>query len=853
VITVTVSDGELSASEAFTLTVSPVNDAPEIGDIANQTIGEGTATGPLGFTVSDLETSAGDLSLSGQSSNTALVTGTGIVFGGSGVNRTIKVTPVANQHGTATITVIVSDGVLETSESFLLSVSAGSAAVSVAITSPMNGAVFPEGATIEVSGFVSDPSQVLRVEMFVDALEIAEDNSSPFSFVWSDTTLGLHAIGLRAVLKDNRTVDSTTVRVTVGPTDVTEVLEPSITPDGGTHTGMAEVSLSTDTDGALIFFTTDGSEPTAASNLYVAELVIEKSITLKARAFLEGSDPSPISVADFVIEPGFVTRSIEALALSSVSASEVQTPDLRVTLSLFPPDSDASYDLIEYLPTAWTAMNVSGNGVWNPESRRIEWGSLKGPLVLTYDLSGTNDPRSAQRVLDGLGGHVEYANQSIPIVSYPLVSVLENLSSRSRAGTGAEILIPGFVIAGSEDKTFLIRAVGPGLEQFKVMDFLEDPVMVLVDGQGGEIDSNDDWSDGADPLLVESITARSGAFPLDPGSKDGALVLTLGQGTYTVKVSGKNDSVGVALVEVYDAGIDPGSDIRLMNVSNRGVVGTGVSVMIPGFVVEGDMDKTVLIRAIGPGLAQFGVSSYLGDPRLEVFKSGEIEPIAGATNNDWGDAANSELVAAVSNMIGAFPIEEGSADAVLLVRLEPGAYTIKASGVGETTGVALVEVYLIKDDIVEAPDVIPPVDFPTIDFEVTIDLGSFTVAATSENQRGGNNEGLIELFDGDPNTKWLAWEDEAPVLEFTFDLPFSFSGLRLTSGNDAPARDPVEIRLVDINSGSEQTVSPDWSHRRQAIEVILPSPVSGVSRLRVYMVNGGDPMTQLSEWEFLSE
>jgi hypothetical protein len=102
-------------------------------------------------------------------------------------------------------------------------------------------------------------------------------------------------------------------------------------------------------------------------------------------------------------------------------------------------------------------------------------------------------------------------------------------------------------------------------------------------------------------------------------------------------------------------------------------------------------------------------------------------------------------------------------------------------------------------------------------------------------------------------TRLIDWREATPVLEFTFDEPFAFSGLRLTSGNDVPARDPVELRLVDIDSGFGHTVSPYWSNRRQAIEMILPSPVSGVSRLRVYMVNGGDLMTQLSEWEFLSE
>ena len=85
---------------------------------------EDTATAPIAFTMGDAETAAGSLTVCGTSSNTTLVPNANIVFGGSGANRTVTVTPAANQAGTATITVTVSDGTLTTVDTFLLTVTA---------------------------------------------------------------------------------------------------------------------------------------------------------------------------------------------------------------------------------------------------------------------------------------------------------------------------------------------------------------------------------------------------------------------------------------------------------------------------------------------------------------------------------------------------------------------------------------------------------------------------------------------------------------------------------------------------------------------------------------------------------
>jgi len=122
-ITVTVSDGQLSAARTFTLTVSPVNDPPTLGALANRTLAEDTSTGPIAFTVGDVDNDPATLLVSAAASNPALVPAAGLVLGGSGPNRTLTVTPAAHQSGSATITVTVSDGQLSAARTFTLTVS----------------------------------------------------------------------------------------------------------------------------------------------------------------------------------------------------------------------------------------------------------------------------------------------------------------------------------------------------------------------------------------------------------------------------------------------------------------------------------------------------------------------------------------------------------------------------------------------------------------------------------------------------------------------------------------------------------------------------------------------------------
>ena len=112
--------------------------------------------------------------------------------------------------------------------------------------------------------------------------------------------------------------------------------------------------------------------------------------------------------------------------------------------------------------------------------------------------------------------------------------------------------------------------------------------------------------------------------------------------------------------------------------------------MIAGFVIKGETPVTILVRGIGPGLSQFGVTGVLGNPKLTLFRDSTVVAI----NDNWADVGAAAL-ASTANAVGAFALPTNSLDAALLATLEPGAYTAQVSGVdpAAATGIALVEIY----------------------------------------------------------------------------------------------------------------------------------------------------------------
>ncbi len=326
--------------------------------------------------------------------------------------------------------------------------------------------------------------------------------------------------------------------------------------------------------------------------------------------------------------------------------------------------------------------------------------AIPGANSATYTITSASpgDAGTYQVIVTGGTGAVASSNAVVTVISTADVGRLMNLSVRTNAGTGASTLIVGIVVGGNGTtgtKATLIRAVGPRLGDYGVSGFLADPRMEFIDQGGAVLATNDDWAGDAQ---VTAVGAAVGAFPLgSASSKDAALYNpAVAKAPYSVKILGAGGSTGIALAEIYDA--TPGASVtattpRLINVSARTEAGTGSATLIAGFVVGGSTARTVLIRGVGPRLADYGVTGTLADPQLELYRSVNGVSVLVATNDDWGQTSSAAAVANTASQVGAFALTSGSKDAVLLLTLPPGVYSAQVSGVNGTTGVALAEVY----------------------------------------------------------------------------------------------------------------------------------------------------------------
>jgi hypothetical protein len=266
----------------------------------------------------------------------------------------------------------------------------------------------------------------------------------------------------------------------------------------------------------------------------------------------------------------------------------------------------------------------------------------------------------------------------------PATARLVNLATRALVGGAAGTPIAGFAIEGAGPKRVLVRAAGPALGAFGIAGALVDPSVAVVAASGGTVAANDNWQT-ADGAAMGAL----GAFAFPPGSRDAALVAALVPGTYTTPVGAAGGS-GLALLEIYD-GEPANRAAALVNASTRAFVGSGDGVLIPGFAIAGTGGVRLLIRAVGPGLAEFGVTGALADPELTLFSGSQ----AIAVNDNWGTAATAGEVLAAARQAGAFALASGSRDAALLVSLRAGAYTARVGGVAGATGTALVEIYVV--------------------------------------------------------------------------------------------------------------------------------------------------------------
>lgn len=162
------------------------------------------------------------------------------------------------------------------------------------------------------------------------------------------------------------------------------------------------------------------------------------------------------------------------------------------------------------------------------------------------------------------------------------------------------------------------------------------------------------------------------------------MIAMLQPNAYTAVLTGKNNGTGVGLVEVYDIGQT--ANAQMANISTRGLVQTGTNVMIGGFILGGaSADTHVVVRGIGPSLADLGLSPVLANPTLELHDGNGALLIS---NDNWLDDSAQAAQLTASGLAPTHWQEAG-----IRALLPPGPFTAVLAGQNGGTGIGLIEIY----------------------------------------------------------------------------------------------------------------------------------------------------------------
>jgi len=421
-----------------------------------------------------------------------------------------------------------------------------------------------------------------------------------------------------------------------------------------------------------------------------ADFVIPQNWTIEERAVLLALKKYGAIVADngnfFSIsvcpDDRFASNAFDHLSTITIDNFDViaTTGPTEGPRSPGAPSVEAGPDQFVELPA-----NVALNGVVNAPlgSATIQWRLYSGPAAVAF-ADPSHAITTASFTQPGVYTLLLSANDGVHTVAYDALVVhvtsrasLGNISTRVDVRSGQSVSIGGFIIPGSVAKNVIVRAIGPSLADSGVLGALADPTLELRDSSGTLLQANDNWKDTQEQAIRDTTLAPTNDL-------ESAIVAPLQPGAYTAVVSGKNNTTGIGVVEVYDLQRSPSS--KLVNISTRGSVGTGQNVMIGGLILLGPDPARILFRAIGPSLVAAGIPSALADPQLNLF---DAQGTTIATNNNWRDSQEAAIQGT-----GAAPTDD--AEAAILVDLYPGNYTGVVSGVNGVTGTALIEAYYLQ-------------------------------------------------------------------------------------------------------------------------------------------------------------
>ncbi len=457
-----------------------------------------------------------------------------------------------------------------------------------------------------------------------------------------------------------------------------------------------------------------------ARQFYLGNQQVTTDATGNASFTYVVTEPAPIPGGHFVTatatdSAGNTSEFSAAIAVSDPQSNSTRSQDVQLTGSVSTatanPGATIEYDFVlpaisafsqriftDTLPAGLTLGDVTvtnGNSIYGKPFPTYSVARSGNTVTITFTGDNPNDVRIAlgAKIDSTVARGTVLVNRATlrsremdpdPFNNYVALttrvsdaSQLLNISSRMPVLTGDGAAIAGFIVSGSGPKKLIIRGIGPALRSAGIGDALNDPTLELHDATGAVLATNDNWKD-----TDQAAISATGLAPTNDAEAAILATLPANNSLYSAVLRGKNDTIGVGLVEVYD--LAPDTDSRLANISTRGYVDRFDNVLIGGLIVgpSGSGKTQFVVRAIGPSIASV-VPGALGDPTLELH---DINGATIDTNNDWKERQQNELQAT-----GLAPTDDR--ESAIVSALVPGNYTAIVRGVNDTTGVAVVEAY----------------------------------------------------------------------------------------------------------------------------------------------------------------
>lgn len=610
----------------------------------------------------------------------------------------------------------------------------------VRILNPTDGSTVPSGSEVSFIAEASSPNGFIKVvDFYLNGVQLSSTNTFPFTATWKPQVPGRYEFVAIAFDDKSNAVASAPITITATggfPTVAIASPSPGITvvqgstipvtvraagPDGGITT-LSKIELLVD---GVVSDSLPKAPPTTGLVDVIPVLTEPFIFTWKSnvpigthRLSARVTDVNGITIASPDVMVNVIPNQPPQIAITSPSPATSLAVNAGTAITVAASDPDGTVQTVEFF------VDGTSIGVVTEAPFRITW---------TPTSAGTFDVTA--KATDTGGASTTSAPIVVTVDPPPVTggALITNTVYRGDYGSSSESGRFALGINRNNRGTFIAFSTAPAGRTYFWTDFPVNPDgtfavrdnanQVLLSGQTSSTGVSGTFegktfigpitlgSTTFSPMILSGSLAGSTsnpivaivggdgsitAFSASGNNREAGTDFLSSSGSYTISTptGGRISGTVTPSTNVISGAVSGGvtgtfqlqqQPARLVNISTRTLAGTGDRTLVAGFVIRGTGTKPLLVRAVGPTLANFGVANPLADPFLSVLSSTGVV----ATNNDWGNAA--PLTAAAAQT-GAFALNAGSRDAAALIAVGPGSYTAVVDGT-DTPGAALIELY----------------------------------------------------------------------------------------------------------------------------------------------------------------